>query len=114
MCSSDLYVRADDQPTTGADGVVSGAPLRTAVLSEAQVQDLLKFALGDGALGRAGPSYTANVADAPSTTFAIAVDGLRAAGDALVMSCINCHREYKLEVPKIWTERQLPPEEQKK
>ena len=32
----------------------------------------------------------------------------------LVVSCINCHREYKLEVPKIWTERQLPPEEQKK
>ena len=39
---------------------------------------------------------------------------LSKAGDDLVVSCINCHREYKLEVPKIWTERQLPPEEQKK
>ncbi|MEQ1759821.1 MAG: cytochrome c [Vicinamibacterales bacterium] len=39
---------------------------------------------------------------------------LSTAGDALVVSCINCHREYKLEVPSLWTERQLPPEEQKK
>ncbi len=38
---------------------------------------------------------------------------LNRAGDALVISCITCHREYKLDVPKIWTERQLPPEEQK-
>jgi hypothetical protein len=33
------------------------------------------------------------------------------AGDQLVLTCINCHREYKLDVPKIWTERQFPPEE---
>ena len=38
---------------------------------------------------------------------------LNKAGDALVLSCINCHREYKLDVPKIWTERQFPPEEAK-
>jgi cytochrome c556 len=38
---------------------------------------------------------------------------LNKAGDALVITCITCHREYKLDVPKIWTERQLPPEEQK-
>lgn len=36
---------------------------------------------------------------------------LSKAGDQLVVSCINCHREYKLDVPQIWTERQLPPEE---
>jgi hypothetical protein len=40
-------------------------------------------------------------------------DELSKAGDQLVLSCITCHREYRLEVPKIWTERQLPPEEQK-
>lgn len=34
------------------------------------------------------------------------VDGLRAAGDALVMSCINCHREYKLDVPQIWSDHE--------
>ncbi len=39
-------------------------------------------------------------------------DALAKAGDQLVLSCINCHREYK--VPAIWTERQLPPEEQKR
>jgi len=37
---------------------------------------------------------------------------LNTAGDQLVVSCINCHREYKLDVPQIWTERQFPPEEQ--
>jgi hypothetical protein len=39
---------------------------------------------------------------------------LSKAGDQLVVTCITCHREYKLDVPKIWTERQLPPEEQKR
>ena len=38
-------------------------------------------------------------------------DGLARAGDELVLTCINCHREYKLDVPKIWTDRQFPPEE---
>ena len=38
---------------------------------------------------------------------------LAKAGDQLVLTCITCHREYKLDVPKIWTERQFPPEEQK-
>ena len=37
---------------------------------------------------------------------------LSKAGDQLVLTCINCHREYRLELPSIWTERQLPPEEQ--
>jgi len=32
-------------------------------------------------------------------------------GDRLVVTCIDCHREYKLDVPKLWTERQFPPEE---
>jgi hypothetical protein len=39
---------------------------------------------------------------------------LARAGDQLVLTCINCHREYKLDVPKVWTERQLPPEEQQR
>jgi cytochrome c556 len=33
-------------------------------------------------------------------------DGLRKAGDDLVMTCINCHREYKLDVPKIWSDHE--------
>ena len=39
---------------------------------------------------------------------------LAKAGDQLVVTCIDCHREYKLDVPKIWTERQFPPEEAKR
>jgi hypothetical protein len=34
------------------------------------------------------------------------VDGLRKAGDQLVLTCINCHREYKLDVPKIWSDHE--------
>jgi hypothetical protein len=30
------------------------------------------------------------------------------AGDALVLSCINCHREYKLGVPEIWAREAAP------
>lgn len=33
------------------------------------------------------------------------------AGDQLVVTCIDCHREYRLDVPKIWTERPFPPEQ---
>ncbi len=71
-----VFVRQDDQGITTPDGVRANVPLRTAKLTEAQVQELLKFALGNGALGRAGPSYPAvNIADAPSTTFEIHADG---------------------------------------
>ena len=38
------------------------------------------------------------------------VGALSKTGDQLTLACINCHREYKLDVPKIWTERQFPPE----
>jgi len=38
------------------------------------------------------------------------VTAIAKAGDQLVVTCIDCHREYKLDVPKIWTERQFPPE----
>ena len=71
-----VFVRPADEGTTTADGIRTSAPLRTTKLTETEVQGLLKFALGDGALGRAGPSYPAvNVADAPSTTFEIHADG---------------------------------------
>ena len=32
------------------------------------------------------------------------------AGNALVLSCINCHREYKLDVPEIWAREAAPTE----
>ncbi len=32
--------------------------------------------------------------------------GLRKAGDELVLTCINCHRQYKLDVPAIWSDHE--------
>lgn len=34
------------------------------------------------------------------------VAALRKAGDELVLTCINCHREYKLEVPTLWSDHE--------
>jgi hypothetical protein len=78
-------------------------------------------------LGGNGPKDREWVADANWTTHSqklanAGVDMLNAvrirsqeqvsrAGDRLVLSCIDCHRQYRLEVPRIWTERPFPPEE---
>jgi hypothetical protein len=71
-----VYSRPTDEGTTTPDGIRQNSPLRTGMLTEAQIQELLKFALGEGALGRAGPDYPpTNIADAPSTTFEIHVEG---------------------------------------
>ncbi|MEO8228268.1 MAG: hypothetical protein ABI628_00750 [Chloroflexota bacterium] len=52
------------------DGVIRNAPFRTARLTEAQVQELLEFAIGPSGLGIARAQYDpCCVADAPSTTF---------------------------------------------
>jgi hypothetical protein len=34
------------------------------------------------------------------------VDALNKAGDQLVLSCIACHKEYKLNVPRIWSDHE--------
>ena len=34
------------------------------------------------------------------------VAGLRAAGDQLVLTCIACHREYRLNEPAIWSDHE--------
>lgn len=34
------------------------------------------------------------------------VEALNAAGDQLVLSCIACHKEYKLNVPRIWSDHE--------
>ena len=57
--------------------------------------------------------YSQAVADAGLATVqavrARNTKALAAAVDQLVLTCINCHREYRLDVPAIWTERQFPP-----
>ena len=53
-------------------------PLRTAKLSEEQIQDLLEFALGDGGLGIARANYeNGMIADAPTATFTVNAGGLQ-------------------------------------
>jgi hypothetical protein len=61
-----------------AEGSISRSnPLRTAKLSEAQVQDLLLLALGEGGLAAARPEYRNDqVADAPTALFTIDAGGV--------------------------------------
>jgi hypothetical protein len=55
--------------------IAVGQPLRTALLSEEQLQSLLEFALGDGGLAVARDEYTnPMIADAPMTVFTINAD----------------------------------------
>ncbi|MEO5964415.1 MAG: hypothetical protein ABIR11_03030 [Candidatus Limnocylindrales bacterium] len=62
------------EPT--ADNVMVGAALRTARLTEAQIQQLLVFALRDGGLAAARAEYqNPLVADAPTAVFEINADG---------------------------------------
>jgi hypothetical protein len=59
------------------DGVIRSAWFRTARLTEAQVQELLEFAIGPSGLGIARAQYDpCCVADAPSTTFTLRAGGL--------------------------------------
>jgi hypothetical protein len=67
-----VYVRSSAQPPSRADNVSVGLPIRTARLTEAQVQDLLRYALTDGGLANAREDYqNPNVADAPTAVFTI-------------------------------------------
>jgi hypothetical protein len=53
-------------------------PLRTAMLSEAQIQELVMLALGEGGLGAARPEYHNDmVADAGTAIFTIEAGGLK-------------------------------------
>ena len=62
---------------TSLDGIARGRPFEQVRLSEAAVQALLASALDVGGLRTAREQYTLPVADAPTTTFTIAADGLR-------------------------------------
>lgn len=68
---------ADQPPVAEVDPVTRFAPFKTVRLSEAQVQDLLSFAIGPSGLGIARAQYVpCCIADAPSTTFMIRAGGL--------------------------------------
>lgn len=63
-------------PMQGSVAVLN--PLRTAKLSEEQIQDLLIFALGEGGLAAARPDYRNDmVADASTATFTVQAGGIK-------------------------------------
>jgi hypothetical protein len=71
-----VFVSTSSTVEPTPDGVVTGMPIRTAVLSEQQIQDLLVLALRDGGLAAARTDYqNPLVADAPTTEFEVHADG---------------------------------------
>lgn len=67
-----VFIQTSAEFPVRPDNISVGYPLRTAVLTEDQVQGLLEFALGDGGLGIAKTDYqNPMVADAPTTVFTI-------------------------------------------
>ena len=71
-----VFVQSSASGQPADDGIGRGNPLRTGKLTEAQVQDLLEFALSDGALAIARADYqNPLVADAPTAIFEINADG---------------------------------------
>jgi hypothetical protein len=71
-----VFVRSTASVEPGADGVATGLPIRTARLTEEQIQALLRSALGDGGLGIARGEYqNPMIADAPTAVFTVNADG---------------------------------------
>jgi hypothetical protein len=69
--------KVDLFPEPGPDGITHSRPWRIAQLDEAQIQELLAFALGPGGLGIARESYVADgIADAPDTIFTVNAGGV--------------------------------------
>jgi hypothetical protein len=71
-----VFVQSSVTPPARADGVMAGQPVRTARLTEDQVQALLELAIRDGGLGSARAEYqNPLVADAPTAVFTLNADG---------------------------------------
>ena len=71
-----VFVQTSAELPTRADNISVGYPLRTAMLTEEQVQELLEFALTDGGLAIARTEYqNPMVADAPTAVFTINAEG---------------------------------------
>lgn len=67
-----VFVQTSAETPERADNLFVGMPLRTAMLSEEQVQVLLEYALTDGGLAIAKTEYqNPMVADAPTAVFTI-------------------------------------------
>ena len=70
-----VFVQTTAEFKQGAGGVSTNPPLRTAKLTEEQIQSLLLYALQDGGLAVAKEEYSnMMVADAPTAVFTISAD----------------------------------------
>jgi hypothetical protein len=70
-----VFVQTTAEFKQGAGGVSTNQPLRTAKLTEEQIQALLLYALQDGGLAVAKEEYSnMMVADAPTAVFTISAD----------------------------------------
>jgi hypothetical protein len=73
-----IFRNSAQDPLEPIGSVYPQHPLRTARLTEAQVQDLLTFALGESGLGMARPEYPNDqIADAPTSIFTVNAGGLK-------------------------------------
>jgi hypothetical protein len=80
-------------------------PLRTAKLSEEQIQDLLKLALVEGGLGAARPEYHNDmVADAGTAIFTIEAGGLK---KTVSVYALGLEQEGKIDGPARATFKKL-------
>ncbi|HEY3334760.1 MAG TPA: hypothetical protein VGK16_05925 [Candidatus Limnocylindrales bacterium] len=71
-----VFVQSSSVPPSRAEGITTGQSVRTARLTEDQVQALLEFAIRDGGLGTARAEYqNPLVADAPTAVFTLNADG---------------------------------------
>jgi hypothetical protein len=71
-----VFVQSSATQPARADGIMTGQPVRSGTLTEAQVQALLEFAIRDGGLGTARAEYqNPLVADAPTAVFTLNADG---------------------------------------
>lgn len=71
-----VFVRTSAMAEPREDGVMIGSPIRTAKLTEEQIQSLLVLALRDGGLAAARAEYqNPLVADAPTAFFEVNADG---------------------------------------
>jgi hypothetical protein len=84
-----VFQQTTVSPPPREDNVVVGVPLRTAMLNEDQVQQLLEYALTDGGLAIAKTEYqNLMIADAPAAVFTI-----NAANDSKTVSVMGLGME---------------------
>lgn len=71
-----VFIQTTAEVPISEDGLFRGQPLRTATLSEEQIQGLITYALTDGGIAIAKADYqNPMVADAPTSIFTINADG---------------------------------------